>query len=163
MNKAINIKINRDTNNDRYINSYCNRYGNIYNKYNSKDKGYILIEVLISVQILLVITIFIVTIAMYYRSAVYENDNKQAAMYVLQTEIELFIAEQATISKQLENIIEENRSYYVSDNELDILIELAWKPIDSQLVQIKGIATWESRDKPNAISFITNQYIQMVN
>jgi type II secretory pathway pseudopilin PulG len=131
--------------------------------FDSNSKGYILIEVLISVQILVVITIFIVTIAMYYSSVVYDNDNKQTAMYVLQTEIELYIAEQATKSKQYGNLIEESRSYYVNDNELDILIELVWKPIDSKLAGIKGTATWESKNKPNSMSFATNQYIQIFN
>ncbi|OEF98407.1 hypothetical protein [Desulfuribacillus alkaliarsenatis] len=125
--------------------------------------GYILVELLISVQIILVIILFIVTVTMFNRTAIHGNEQRQAALYTLQSEMELFIANHIAETKNSDDLIGYdvyNKQKSIEELQLTIEIELSWRLIDTHLANIKGQVSWQDGSRQQVITLVTNQFIR---
>lgn len=121
------------------------------------DKGFMLIDALISVQILLIVVVFSATVVMYHQSTVVHNITQQSAVYSLQSLMEEFISEQTKASR-MEGMItyESFERTITSIKHPEIQLLVSWQAINHNLATIHGEASWVgSNGRQEVVAFST--------
>ena len=130
----------------------------------NKFGGYILLEVLIAVQVIVLIVLFVTSITVYHRSVVLENRHRQSAMYTLQTEFERFVSEKTIdgFRDDGSGALEE-RVYKVSDDmgyTYDIRLYWDQASDNSPLFFATGQVEWGTADKKRSITYTTGNFLE---
>ncbi len=126
--------------------------------------GYILLEVLIAVQVVVLMVLFVASITIYHRSVILENQQKQSAMYTLQTELERFISEKALDSLGSgDSIPAEERSFNVVDdlgNPYDIHLRWHQATDHPSFFLATGQAEWGTDERRRSIQYTTGKFVR---
>lgn len=130
-------------------------------KYNKSKNGFVLIDALISIQILLIIVVFIVTVAMYHQSTLVHNVAQQSAIYSLQSFMEEFISEQTRASRMNGMTGYESSEKNISSrSHPEIQLLVSWQAIDYNLAIIHGEAIWVgSNGRQERVTFSTTKFV----
>lgn len=131
--------------------------------------GYILLEVLIAVQVIVLMVLFVASVTMYHRSVILENQQRQSAMYTLQTELERFISEKTLDglgndgSGGSPSTPAEERSFNVVDdlgNTYDI--QLCWHQTADHpsYFLATGQADWGTDERRRTVKYTTGKFVR---
>lgn len=118
----------------------------------SNQDGFVLIDAIFSVQILLMVVLFVIVAALYYRSVTIDNSYRQAALYNLETEMEYFLAIQNREYRLTGEIWKQHdeKTIVVGDRtEIVLEIDLSWQNISPTYGELMGRATWS---RPGLVS-----------
>lgn len=118
----------------------------------SNQAGFILIDAIFSVQILLIVVLFVIIVALYYRAATIDNTYRQAALYNLRSEIEFLLAEEGQAYADLAESqpLQKKKRIQVGDRgEIEVEIILDWQPLADDYMELRGLATWS---RPGLVS-----------
>ncbi|OEH85619.1 hypothetical protein BHU72_02125 [Desulfuribacillus stibiiarsenatis] len=112
----------------------------------SSNQGMVLVDVLLSIQIFLVLILFMVTTITFHREAMNAQDNQQTALYILQSELEQYIARREP----------QDQSWVIeSDNYPVFHITFNTVSVEHSLWLITGIIQWEQNKKSKEITLAT--------